>query len=990
MKIVIDMQGAQTQSRRRGIGRHTRDLVRAFVQHAGDTHEIHLALSSPLIDGIDELLAELVELVPLDRIHCLRLPLETATFSPANGWRRAAAARLMRHQLDALEADWVWHTSVFEGFNEDAVVPDRPLARASTAAILYDVLPLQDPATSLPDPHMRRWYAERLEFLKRVDLLTSISDYSREDAIARAGLDPDRIATTGCIIDAKFAPMRAGTPALERTRERLGIPSRFALYAGGFDPRKNVPLLVSAYAALPLSVRSGCPLVLAGHIHPDHRRELEKHLIRMGLGNHEVSITGSIDDEELIALYSTCALFVFPSRAEGFGLTPAEAMACGAPTLASSATSLPEVLGLSAAMFDPNDPVELASKMQRVLTDAEHANQLRQYGVERVRRFTAEAVAARALQAFERHSASRIRAVRSADPAVAGTVPSPFVLPAWAERAGLSAIVSQGSDVNEGSLPVPEAAPRLIHVLDAQSSAEAMERATLEPGVILLDESVPSASLRDTRIGTYLGSGYHALRDADRNGNHDPLAALVPVLESSVGVLTRTRYLADRVQAVMAASGAPAVPVCDISEITGIEAWFERSHSSTEEVLARDIAALPGDSNADDLAQIAYGASAIRVSRTRRWFVDVTSIAGRDIGTGVHRVVRNILRNWLEAPPAGVRIEPVRYEDGDYRHARSYATSLLELEDLQLEEGIVLPRRGDRFVGLDWSPESLSAASCRVADWRRGGVSTSFLVHDLLPVRSPQWFHAYSRELLARWLNDISFLADSVVCVSRATAADYRNWLAENAPLFQFRKPPRIGSFFLGVDPLTLQSEVSALRASLHAAVQRRPSLLMVGTLEPRKGHRDALDTAERLWSSGFDFNLIIVGQRGWLIDDLIARIKRHPRNGDSLHWHDDVHDRELGALYAQATALLAASQGEGYGLPLIEAAQHGLPVLARDIPVFREVMGEHATYLPDDASQWDVMIRDRLLAGRGTPMARQWPTWSEAATALARSITMN
>lgn len=992
MKIVIDMQGAQTQSRRRGIGRHTRDLVRAFIQHTGDRHEIHLALSSPLVDGIDELLAEFREHLPEERIHLLRLPFETAAFSPFNDWRRTAAARLMRHQLDELQADWVWHTSVFEGATEDAVIPDAPLKRARTAAILYDLIPLHEPAVALPDPHTRRWYATRLEFMKRVDLLTSISDYSREDAIARAGLDPERIATTGCIIDAKFAPMRAGTPALERARQRLGVQSRFVLYAGGFDPRKNVPLLVSAYAALPLSVRSGCPLVLAGHIHPDHRRELEKQLARAGLGDHEVSITGSIDDGELIALYSICALFVFPSRAEGFGLTPAEAMACGAPTLASSATSLPEVLGLSAALFDPDDAVELARKMQRVLTDAGHAKQLRQYGVERVRRFTAEAVATRALEAFERHSAPCIRAARSADP-VAGRTSSPqFALPAWAERTGLPAIVSQRSAPDEGmrSLREPVTVARLIHVVDAQSSPEAMERATLEPGLVLLDEAIPSASLKKIRIGTYLGSGYHALRAADRNARHDPLAALVPVLESSVGVLTRTRHLAERVQAVQEGSGAPAVPVCDIGESADIDTWFERSYSSREEALARDIAALPGDPTADDLAQIAYGASAIRAPGTSRWFVDVTSIARRDIGTGVHRVVRNILRNWLETPPRGVRIEPVRFEDGDYRHARNYATSLLELDDLQLEDGIVLPRRGDRFVGLDWSPESLSAASSRVADWRRGGVSTCFLVHDLLPVRSPQWFHAYSRELLAGWLNDISFLADKVICVSQATAADYRSWLAENTPTCQFAKPPTVGSFFLGVDPLTLRGEVSDLRASLRAATQRRPSLLMVGTLEPRKGHLDALDAAERLWNSGLEFNLVIVGQRGWLTDELIARIKRHPRSGDSLHWHDDVNDRELGALYAQATALLAASQGEGYGLPLIEAAQHGLPVLARDIAVFREVMGEDATYLPEDASQWDVMIRDRLLAGRGIPMARQWPTWSQAATELARSITVD
>ena len=113
----------------------------------------------------------------------------------------------------------------------------------------------------------------------------------------------------------------------------------------------------------------------------------------------------------------------------------------------------------------------------------------------------------------------------------------------------------------------------------------------------------------------------------------------------------------------------------------------------------------------------------------------------------------------------------------------------------------------------------------------------------------------------------------------------------------------------------------------------------------------------------------MIVGKAGWLVDELVSRLETHKELGEKLLWLSDVSDEYLQRLYDESTCLIMASEDEGFGLPLVEAAQNRLPIIARDIPIFREVANEHATFfrgrtgpaLADELIEWDSLYNKSL-----------------------------
>ncbi|WP_052191127.1 glycosyltransferase family 1 protein [Luteibacter sp. 9133] len=918
MKVLIDMQGVQTDSRHRGIGRYCLAAARATLEAGWHSHDISLMFNAAL-DGVDravDMLAEAGLQVERRSFGPIR---NTSSDNAANDTRRLAAERVYTFALDAQDADVVWLGSVVEGFSSDALVP-HAMPKALTVATLYDLIPLHNPA-KLGKSRARDWYMRRIATLRQCDVLLAISEWVRSDAIERLGIEPDRIVTIGAGVDQRFIPAATGTSHAEWVAERFGIERPYVMYSGGFDERKNVLALVESYASLPDDLRRRHSLVVVGRIDPPVEARFVAEMSRLRLRPEEVIFTGFVSDEDLVQLYQACAVFVFPSESEGFGLPVLEAMACGAPTLANDACSLPEVVGNSEALFDAANPGSMSARIQAVLTDAELSERLRRSGLERASHFTWSSVAARFLTAIETH-VPRKRALHP-------------------------------SGMQASSLPV-------FH-MDQGNVARQLSDLRRRPGTVIWSGPPPEAGPTEASDRYRLG-GYAQIGETG-----DGREWLCLLAEDATGIVLDEGMSADRLAA-------------EVNEV-------QCRHTLAQQLaVERDIAGtLAHCLSDDDLARVADALARARPAPHARWLIDVTHISVSDVGTGVHRVVRSILREWLREPPKGIRIEPIAYRDGRYHHAHAYACKLIgAVWPSELPEDIVSIFGNETYIALDWTMDSLPSSAALLQTWRRAGVKMHFIVHDLLPLILPDTFHSQTQQSFSNWIRTITGLADSLHCVSRSTATDLQAWLEDHGPLL----PPKVTAFGLGADvgPTLVGGSLSP---GLEKALASRPSLLMVGTLEPRKGHAQALDALELLWESGLDVTLIIIGQRGWLVNDLIKRLQTHRENGHRLFWLDTAGDETLYAVYERATVLLNASRGEGYGLPLIEAAQRGKPVIARALRVFREVAGDYPSYFDTDTPAGLATHIARWLAERPSPGTHPpWKSWRESANLLARAVS--
>lgn len=373
----------------------------------------------------------------------------------------------------------------------------------------------------------------------------------------------------------------------------------------------------------------------------------------------------------------------------------------------------------------------------------------------------------------------------------------------------------------------------------------------------------------------------------------------------------------------------------------------------------------------------------------KQLLVDISELVARDAKSGIQRVVRSILKEWVLNPPVGYRVEPVYATTAhSYRYARQFMAKFApELQMEFLKDSPIDFGPGDVFFGLDLQPVVIPAQQEFLAEMHRHGVKLSYLVHDLLPLMMPEYFPEGSGDGFRRWL-DVVAQGDAAVCVSQTVAEELRTWLQKNhpeiKPMFEVLWSHN-GSDIASSVPTTGLPDNSK---DVIAAIGARPSFLMVGTLEPRKGYTETLDAFDVLWANGEDVSLVIVGKRGWKVDSLSERIETHPEKNSRLFWLEGISDEYLEQLYQHSACLIAASYGEGFGLPLIEAAAHQIPILARDIPVFKEVGGSYATYFnSNNGVEMALFIQNwipTLKAGKATAsLGLPSLTWRESARHL-------
>lgn len=275
------------------------------------------------------------------------------------------------------------------------------LPRTPTVVTIYDVIPLRLPlyrAGAKVAAYMR--LAARAA--RKATLVITISQHAKQDIMDVLNIPAEHIHVVYAAAGEEYRPI-TDVSTLAAVRSRYGLGERYILYIGGLDQRKNVPQLVRAFAHLSRQLEmpdlqlfiAGDPDKQSGPLFPDPRP------IAAELGVTDSILYRFIEEEDKPAMYSGASAFVFPSIYEGFGLTPLEAMSCGAPVICSNRTSLPEVVGEAAISVDPDDTQALVEAMRSVLTNPTLEADLRARSLQRSTQFSWHKAANETISAYE-------------------------------------------------------------------------------------------------------------------------------------------------------------------------------------------------------------------------------------------------------------------------------------------------------------------------------------------------------------------------------------------------------------------------------------------------------------------------------------------------------------------------------------------------------------------------------------------------------------
>ena len=997
MRLVIDLQGAQSDSRNRGIGRYSRALAMAMAERAG-THEVIIALNGNFRNATEELRDAFAPILPANQLRVWYGPGRQTSWKVADQDRRCAAERIRAAFLASLRPDLLLVASAFEGYGDDAVTAFPPdVMPPLTVSICYDLIPLLRPEVYLHSRLQQDWYYRRLLQMSHNEALLCISQSSRDEILAGLGTVTGDVFNILAGVGPLFRPAGQGDEPQEALLGRYGLRPGYVLCVGAVEERKNLAGLIRAYALLPPELRRRHRLVATCWNDTHQLAPLHRLVGEVGLAEDELRLlTDFVPEHDLPGLYRGSAVTVCPSFHEGFGLSVAEAMACGAAALCSNTSSLPEVMDHPAALFDPKDPASLAGRLKATLDSPALAQELGRYGLARATYFTWANTADRAWAAvtetFARAEPASPTSVSRHKPRLCAVAPlRGDVAPLRGLLRGLARwyAVSILSDDPEPDDPVlracfpihatttlaSQAPDRIVYLPGDDSAFAALTLRMLDayPGVVVAGALPFATLLQDAGGGA--GDVMQSLL-LDLHGWH----AAIAVQESSA---TLALYPLDAALAQRAICWIQA-PAPEPGAMHGaIESAYAASPQAALEDclagLARQGAALP---------EIATAlATTFRRSGSRLLLLDVSTIAAYDAGTGIQRVVRETVRQLGRMTDLGARMEPVSAGPEGLMLARGFGQRLFELSPVDMAPAPASPAEGDVFVGLDLHIHDVGGLADTIHAVRARGARAAVVIYDLLPVQMPACFPAPVQAMFPHWLRTISSLADGLVCISKAVADDLLGWLDANPPART--RPLDIGWFHLGADFRPI-AEAPVDHACL-AAAAARPTVLMVGTLEPRKGQVDALSAFEALWADGLNVGLTLVGRTGWLMQGLEQRILAHPEFGRRMHWVQDADDMLVSALYQRSGVLLMASEGEGFGLPLVEAARAGLAVICRDLPIFREVCGENALYFAGSATPLAAALRRWLTlreSGRVPDPARiTTVSWEESSRRLAQIV---
>lgn len=300
---------------------------------------------------------------------------------------------------------------------------------------------------------------------------------------------------------------------------------------------------------------------------------------------------------------------------------------------------------------------------------------------------------------------------------------------------------------------------------------------------------------------------------------------------------------------------------------------------------------------------------------------------------------------------------------------------------------VVKPDSNDVLVLLDssWHIDLWD----KVMDWKKEGVRIIAVIYDLIPLTHASFVVDDLKYSYDRWMYAAAINGDAFICISRTVGEDLRRFVGNISD----RNEPCVSHFVLGCELDNVQTnDIELVRGDVIRVFDESASLyIYVSTIEPRKNHAYALDAFDILWDEREDARFVIIGRIGWDCDAFVERVSFHPEYGKKLFMFNDLSDVELDYFYQNSNGLVFTSFVEGFGLPIVEALQNGVPVFASDIPVFREIgsKGIHFVDLDDPASLAGALRQHHQSGAQRLPEPIRWPSWKDSAMDFWRAVDL-
>lgn len=981
MRILLDLQPLQTNIRYHGIGRVTAEIARRLIELFPE--QTTLLFNSEKSGVALDFLKSLKRNVKREIFYCPGFEnyYEVYHKNPSTYLQVWSFYELMlEYRVSEISPDvyLFFYFYAWENLSSLGKIRENRL----NICLFYDLIPFIFRDQYLSSKPVRDFYEYKFKDSHLADFYFAISENTKKDMINLLKIPDSKIEVIplGCSEEFRELELSEKIRWRQIFQEKF-VLGEFILYnPSGADERKNLKTLLKAYSSLPPNLKNSFKLVITSRIDEARLRDFINYSKELAIDD-KVIFTGYVSDEELCALYNLCKLFIFPSLYEGFGLPVLEAMSCGAPVLSSDRSSLPEIVVKRDAMFNPEDVNDIVEKIKRALESREYRNSLRENSRVQVKRFsydTASKIISNTLRELGKNRDKRVfnllgkislAIVISSETLLSkpdffnlfDELSNYYAVTLVTERKVLKERINLKTVDFEDFKGKGVYYERVLYILDENSESKIIKLLTLIPGVVILLDLKISKIIDDLQlIDDYLliEQGVKSIIDYERERKPERGSEKVCIkgaTNSSLGVIITSDTLLREIEQNYTLVSEELIkflePLGNLGEwakkvVESIEEFYRRRVNFVYQELSKRFGTYPSVNLQSRLLSL----NTKRIVERRRILFDVSILSKVDSGTGIQRVIKAQLSEMLNLLPKGFYLTAVRYSEDQkkYYNANNFLSKFTGVKIREADTPVFF-REGDILYCPDLNYRGvIDAYNSGIFERAKiAGAKVFFLVHDLLPIKFPHYFSPGISSLHEEWIRIVLEVSNKVLCVSESVVDDLRSFANQRGidisalPVISLHN----GADFKRAKHNAIENE---LEFEIYEKLKEKPFFITVSTIEPRKGHRLLLQAFEILWREGFDYCLVFAGKKGWLVDELIDYMMKHPELNRRFFWLGYVSDQLLESLYLGCLATIVASEGEGFGLSIVEAAMVGSKVIARDIPVFREIGREGVFYFPD------------------------------------------